>query len=328
MKSIFENSYVLEAGTPEKIKNYSDCYLYSKGNYDKKLFEFLMHCEYVDKTDESFSDLESDIRKRQVTSSLSKVLESSQTRLCIGEESLPRAFKVFVAKDIKGDKSLKAFIDVTGIIKKDNGRYVYSSNDIDILISYLIGAMNAKIYYTEPSRLTNRNSLVEDGIKCFSGLFYYIIDYLRINSIDNARAKCLYLAAKYYQICLLGKEESESVENKALKISGLSEKEAQLINIYLENISEPYKNIDTFIKAIAVVLKTNSLTLDVFIDKWMFLYGVGSQFATELYPAFANMIIYAYVGAYLNNQKTIEKVIGRPMVDFVNELFKVGSELL
>jgi hypothetical protein len=241
---------------------------------------------------------------------------------------MPRAFKVFVGKDVRGDKSLKAFIDVTGLIRKENGRYAYSSANIDILISYLLSAMNAKIYYSDPSKLTNRNTLIEEGTKCFSSMFYYIIDYLRIASIDNAKAKCTYLTAKYYQISLLGKEEGDSVENRALKLSGLSEQEAALVNIYLEGIEEPYKDINTFITAISSVLKASTLTVDVFIDKWMWVYGPGTQFATELYPAFASVLINAYVGAYLNNQKTIEKIVGRSMVDFMNELFKVGSELL
>jgi len=328
MEKIFNNCYVLEAAEKEKVKNYADTYLYNMGNYEKKIFDFLMHSEYVDKNDESFEDIKFDVKKRQVTTSLIKVLESKQTNLCINEEAMPRAFKVFVGKDIRGDKSLKVFIDVTGIIKKDNGRYVYSSNDIDILISYLLSALNAKIYYSDPSKLTNRNALIEEGIRCFSSMFYHIIDYLRINSVDNAKEKCIYLAAKYYQICILGKEESESVENKALKISGLSEKNADLIKIYFESEKEPYKNISTFINTVKLVLKANTLTLDTFIDKWIWIYGPGTQFATELYPAFATVIINAYVGAYLNNQKTIEKVVGKPMVDFINELFKVGSELL
>jgi hypothetical protein len=320
--------YLLEAVQTQKAKNYADTFLYNKGNYEKKIFEFMMHSEYVDKSDPSFDDIRADVKRRQVTASLIKVLESNQTRLCINGEAMPRAFKVFVGKDIKGDKSLKAFIDVTGIIKKENGRYVYSSNDIDILISYLLSAMNAKIYYTDPAKLTNRTTLIDEGCKCFSSLFYYIIDYLRINSIDNVREKCLYLATKYYQICLLGKEEGESVENRALKISGLSEKEAGLVNIYLEGIENPYLNIDTFIKAISAVLKSSTLTIDVFIDKWMWLFGKGTQFGTELYPAFATIITNAYVGAYLNNQKTIEKILGKSLVNFTNELFKVGSELL
>lgn len=328
MSNLFNNCSILEAASKTTVKNYADTYLYNKGNYEKKIFEFMMRTEYVDKTDPSFSDIKHEVKKRQVTSSLIKVLESSETRLCINEEAMPRAFKVFVAKDIKGDRSLKVFIDVTGIIKKENGRYVYSNNDIDILISYLLSAMNAKIYYVEPARLINRGALTEAGMKCFSSMFFYIMDYLRIISIDNGRAKCLYLASKYYQLCILGKDPSESVENNALKISGLSKREAEILSIHLEDIKDPYKDINNFIKAISIVFKANKLTLELFIDKWMWLYGYGTQFATELYPAFATVLINAYVGAYLNNQKTIEKVVGKPMVDFVSELFKIGSELI
>ena len=51
----------------------------------------------------------------------------------------------------------------------------------------------------------------------------------------------------------------------------------------------------------------------------------------ELKPisgTFANMLIYAYVGAYLNNQKQIEKFVGKDMVDFTNALFRVGGDKL
>ena len=68
--------------------------------------------------------------------------------------------------------------------------------------------------------------------------------------------------------------------------------------------------------------------MDNFIDKWLFLYGSGTQFATEIYTAFANLLINAYVGAYLNNQKQIEKIAGRSMVEYCNVLFRVGGEVL
>ena len=34
----------------------------------------------------------------------------------------------------------------------------------------------------------------------------------------------------------------------------------------------------------------------------------------------------AYIGAYINNQKTIEKVAKQNMVDFSKLLIKIGSE--
>ena len=64
------------------------------------------------------------------------------------------------------------------------------------------------------------------------------------------------------------------------------------------------------------------------MDKWILLYGSGTQFATEIYTAFANLLINAYVGAYLNNQKQIETIASRSMVEYCNTLFGIGGEVL
>ena len=96
-----------------------------------------------------------------------------------------------------------------------------------------------------------------------------------------------------------------------------------------------YKSLPNFVKALSEFLNAPNLTIDVIVEKWMWCFGTGTQFGLELYPAFATMLIYAYVGAYLNNQKTIEKVVGntlvsytKPMVDFVGQIIRIGSELI
>ena len=38
------------------------------------------------------------------------------------------------------------------------------------------------------------------------------------------------------------------------------------------------------------------------------------------------MMTNAYVGCYLNNQKTIEKLVGKEMVDFSNTVLRIGAE--
>ena len=88
-----------------------------------------------------------------------------------------------------------------------------------------------------------------------------------------------------------------------------------------------FNNINTFIANIAKVIRAEGLKLDNFIEKWVFLYHSGTQFATELYPAFSTMITNAYGGAYLNNQKLIEKICGKSMVNYTTTLLRLGSEL-
>lgn len=312
-----------------KIKNFGDSYLYNKSNteIEKSLMKFMMSSEIVDKTNKSFDDIKYEIKRRQVTSSLLKVLMSEHIILLKNNVELSRAFKVFAAKDIiSGDNKTKVFIDVTNIIKSDNGVYSVNSRNVDILVSYLLNAMNTFIYYVQPNRLLNNTTLVDTGTQAFADMFTYVIDYLRVGGVDNVRERTKYMSALYYQCGLLCKDMTDSVRNRARKIAGINQREADVIETLMG--PEPFTNIDVFIKALAKALRIDGqLKLDNFIDKWAFVFGSGTQYGTELYTSFASILTNAYVGSYINNQKTIEKVLGRTLVDFTNALFKVGSEL-
>lgn len=310
-----------------KVKNFGDSYLYIKGNFEKNLITFMMSAEVINKNHQSFEDIKYEVKRRQVTSSLLKVLMSDNIVLIKGNIGLPRSFKVFAAKDIiTGDKKTKVFIDVSDIIKSDNGNYSINSRNVDILISHLLNAMNTYIYWIQPARLLNNTSLIDTGTQAFADLFTYVIDYLRVGGVDNVRERSKYFAALYYQCGLLCKDLTDSVRNRAKKISGINQREADIIETLMG--PDPFKNINNAIIAIAKILRIDGqLKLDNFIEKWAFAFGSGTEYGTELYTSFASILTNAYVGSYINNQKTIEKVLGRTLVEFTNALFKVGSEL-
>ena len=85
-------------------------------------------------------------------------------------------------------------------------------------------------------------------------------------------------------------------------------------------------NIKYFIETLSDSLRIGKLTIDTFLEKWLYLFGTGTQFALEMYPSFSAMITNAYVGCYLNNQKTIEKILGRHIIPFTLCILKVGQE--
>ena len=310
-----------------KVKNFGDSYLYKMGNFEKNLMQFMMSAEIINKNHQSFDDIKYEVKRRQVTSSLMKVLMSNNVVLLKNNVGLSRAFKVFAAKDIvSGDMKTKVFIDVTDIIKSTDGTYSIDSRNVDILVSHLLSALNTYIYHLAPERLLNNASLVDSGTRAFADMFTYVIDYLRIGSVDNVRERTKYLSALYYQCGLLCKDLTDSVRIRARKISGLSEREADIVETLMG--PEPFKNIESIINSLSKVLRIEGqLKLENFINKWAFVYGSGTQYGTELYTCFASIITNAYVGAYINNQKTIEKVLGKTLVEFTNALFKVGSEL-
>ena len=64
------------------------------------------------------------------------------------------------------------------------------------------------------------------------------------------------------------------------------------------------------------------------IDKWMYLFGSNTVFALEYYPALSAMLTDAYCGAYINNQKTIEKVVGNTLVSYTKNVIAKGGTLV
>lgn len=312
-------------------KTYAATYLYSKySEYEKQLFSFIMTGTEIDKNTESFDDIKYEVKKRQVSSSLVKLLDSKEVILMVNETPLPKSFKIFCAKDIKGPKKnkLKVFIDCSNILTKDKstGRYVCKGNSIDIFISYLVSAMHTYIYYADENRIISNSQIRNVGAKAFAQLFTHVVDYAcKISSMQSSKSKCMYLASLYYLGNLLGVDHtSDRCRGIAKKISGLSEREAGIVDIQIK--AESMMNIKYFIETVSKILHLNKLTLDVVVERWMSIYGTGTIFSLEMFPVFASTITDAYVGAYINNQKAIEKICGNTMIEFTKTLLSIGAE--
>lgn len=308
-----------------KFKTYNDSILYNKGGYERYLLEFLIKSDEIDKTTEDFAQIIQDTKRRQVTSTLVSLLQNPRIVLLSAGTPLPSAFKVFAAKDIR-DKStiVKIFIDVSEIIKMQNGFLVCTN--IDMLVAYLSSALIYYIYYADSNKFVINSSIIKDGISIFNNLLSYVMQFLKLNTYDGNRERLYYISSIYFQLCILQKEKSESVKNYAMQQARITTRDAEMIEMLISD--SDFLNIESFIKCISRLFKLPELTLESFIDKWIYLFGKGTQFAVELFPAFATMLIYAYCGVYANNQKTIEKVVAKDMVQFISTIFRLGSELI
>ena len=312
-------------------KTYAATYLYSQySEYERQIFTFIMSADEIDKGTDAFEDIKYEVKKRQVGNSLVKVLESKEVILLSSKTPLSKAFKVFCAKDIKGPKKnkMKVFIDCSNIITKneDTGRYMCRRGNIDIFISYLVSAMHTLIYYADENRIVNNSKVVSAGAQAFALLFTHTVDYVcKISSMPSVKNKCMYMAALYYIGNILHKDyTTESNRKVAKKVSGLSDREANIVDIQLN--TESMLNIKFFVESVSSILHLSKLTLDVVVERWMTIYGTGTVFGLEIFPAFASMITDAYVGAYVNNQKTIEKIAGTSMTEFTKVLLSIGAE--
>lgn len=311
------------------MKTYSSTYLYTKfPNFEKTMIDFIMKSDEIDKKSEKFDDIKADFKRRQVSNNLVKILESNRVVLLYNSSGTIRALKTIVSKDLRnGTNDKVVYVDCTNLISlnKETGMYVCSN--INVLISYIVDAMVALIYTEKTNVLVNNHEIREIGAMAFANLFTHIIDYIcKVSIAGNNKDKCKYMASKYYLVNILGLEAtSETVTTISKKISGLSDREIDVIKVLADE--DCYDNIKNFIDSVAQVVKYPKLTIDVFLEKWLFKYGEGTMFALEYFPAFSNMLTDAYVGAYINNQNTIEQVTNRDMVAFTKKILQIGGNV-
>lgn len=309
------------------MKTYSSTYLYTKfPDFEKTMLDFIMKSDEIDKKSEKFDDIKSDFKRRQVSNSLVKILESNRVVLLYNSTGTVKALKTIVSKDLRnGTNDKVVYIDCTNLISvnKETGMYVCSN--INVLISYIVDAMVALIYTEKPNYLVNHHVIRETGAAAFANVFTHIIDYIcKVSIAGNNKDKCKYMAAKYYLVNILELDpNSDTVGTISKKISGLSDREIDVIKVLAD--ADCYDNIKTLIQSVAQVVKYPKLTIDIFMEKWMFKFGQGTMFAPEYFPAFSNMLTDAYVGAYINNQNTIEQIAGRDMVEFTKTILQIGG---
>ena len=314
-----------------KPKNFAQCYLYGLTNaegdvVEKNLFEFLMTAQRINIRDQSFKPIVTQLKSRTNNAVVIRMLQQGNVVLGLAKKEVPASFKVIAAKDPKDGRKEKIFVDVTGLITYENGFFV--CKEIDRLAAYMLGVLVYQIYTKDPNKLIRNGSIQKYSVSGFMKMFSSELDYLRLTGFMSNRAKITYIAGVYFGVAVMGLDLA-AARRTACAVSttllGTNAQECRAADYYYD--AEDFKNINTFIESISKTFKLEGLTTDIFVDRWIYLYGKGSHFAVELYPVFLNTIIYAYSGTYMNNMKRIESVLGRDLVDLTTAVLKVGTDM-
>lgn len=324
------------------LKSYSDTYLYSKYDlYSKKITDAIMKDPVLDKGTDSFKDVIYEVKRSKVSDSLVNILQSRNVIFLDCEDPMPRTFKVFAARDVKSkDRNIKIFIDTTNVIGKSKKTSELIVDEAK-LISYLINAGMTMIYHKSYTSILRRNNIVTESTEAFAKCFTFIIDYLAKVSIqESSKIKVMYLSSMYFLEGILQLGDEKKSKAIAKKIAGISDRESTMLDILLDKASTPvgnhkgeeitpYENIKTFINALRDVMHFNKkvISTDMIVERWMMQFGPGTVFGLEYFPAFSAMITDAYIGAYINSQKTIEKVCGTTMVTYAKDAIQLIDDI-
>ncbi len=312
-----------------KKKTYNDSYLYNlDGNkHNQMLTEFIINADRIEnRNSNEFAGIAEDVRRVQRSNVLYTLLFNENIVLCTAKKEMPRAFKVFMAKDMRQGKNAKrkVFIDVTGIITYKSG--YYTCKNIGYLVTYLFEALCYYLYDRETLKIVENSVINKSGAEAFSSMFCYIIDYMRIIGYEQSKNKITYLSAIFYLHNLLGKDLDQYTKNTAATVAGISPSISNAWAMYYDE--KDFMDIDTFITMIAKTFKLKGLTTEVFVSKWNYTYTPAATYACELFTSFASVLAATYNGSYLVNQKQIEKCCSKAMISFSTEMLKIGAQAL
>lgn len=324
-----------------EIKTYSDCWLYQKyPAYRTRMLDAIVKDPVIDKSTEEFKDVIYEVKRTRVSEAMLRILRSTNTILLDCDNPMPRTLKVFYARDpkSKGNNIGRVFIDCTGVIVKESNSKDYRVDDVKLL-SYLVNGAVCMIYHKAPTAITRRSSLIEAATSAFAKCFTGIIDYLvKVSIQESNKVKVLYLSSMYFLEGILKMDQEETSRNIAKRIAGISDREANMLDILLDRVShqtgdkdpKPFENIKTFVASLRDVMKYDQkvISKDIVVERWMMQYGPGTVFALEYFPAFSAMMTDAYQGGYLNNQRSIEKVCGQNMIQYSKQAISMIEQTI
>lgn len=316
------------------MKTYNDSYLYKtklnsrdKGDGGKAnnqaIMDFIIKSHKIeDKKSDAFRGIVEEVKRQQTSSILYNVLMMPNVKICINQYEMPRAFKVFDAKNPSDGYKPCVFIDVSGIIEFKNGYYVCKK--IDVLCAYLFDALVYLLYRHYPQKLVNNSIIVNNAMEAYVAMVHNTIEYMGLYGYSMNRKKVAYASGLYFLTNMMGKDLDQYNKNIAGKLAGLTPAEIRAYDIFLQEID--FTNIESFIRTIAEVFTLKGLTLEVFISKWMYYYGTGTHYAAELLTSFLVLVVNAYTGCYIVGQRQVERACSDAMVKLANGIIKAGAD--
>lgn len=305
----------------------SSCFLYTKTpGFTRIMTDAIMKGKRIDKNSKEFiEDIALEIKRTKAPPYVLKILNSKNTQLLYVDDILPKAIRVFVAKDIKGSKAYTAFIDVDNCITQNQSTKRYKVN-VNLLLAYLFSAKINMMYYCMPGIFAKRSSDIVLEARAFAKMFTHCIDYIgNISVIPENREKCMFISAVYFMKKHLGITDDDKCTEIASKVAAITDSQERVFSILLEG--KDLSSINGLVDTMKDIFKLDRLNLTIVVERWNFLYGGSTFLALEFLPSFLTTITDAYTGVFTNNQKTIEKILNKDLVELGKVLIYENSNV-
>lgn len=213
----------------------------------------------------------------------------------------PKGFNVITTTNL-------VYIDCSNILFKNSKTGKYECREDSILLHYIWDAITSYTINKYPGMFLRKSEFIMYSTKTFMDMFVYTYEYIyKLSSNLYSYDKLKYITAIYFQMNHLGLSYEESSKN-AIKFSEINPTVASSLDMKIdsEKMFEGFLSFFNNIKNIIEIRK--EIDIQVFTQKWMSLYGEGTQFSLELLLPFISLITSVSDNIYIFNKNTIEKV--------------------
>jgi len=223
-----------------------------------------------------------------------------------------------------GGLTLKSYVNLTNYGKLNSDNFL----EIDGRTLYALlqsGLITLKINSDKFNSVTMNQTILKNSALAYSKLFTKIIDKMFALNLNPILAdKVRYLSAKFFLLNLAEKTDSENVRNVSSTAITNGTTKITLYNSDENFDGDAYKNINNFMEALKDIDSTlHKLSLRLFIENWMKMYGLSTVLALEYLPFFFHMIFAPLIGAKLNIEYIIEPLVGKEASTIYIELARI-----
>jgi len=204
-----------------------------------------------------------------------------------------------------------------------NGNYNIDNRQLYALLE--CNYINLKIRESENS-FTMNQTIAKLSTIIYVKLVNKVLDKMfGINLIPDRADQINYCVGKFFQLYVLGKKQSESVDNVAYSATFNNTDRNLVMNADSQFTDDAYTHFDAFIENLATnFIGLNKLNIRSFLDNWMIMFGENSVFSIEHFPTMlTNVICGAIFSARINRDSVFENVVGREVNNLHTEICRV-----
>lgn len=213
-------------------------------------------------------------------------------------------------------------ISIPFIINKDKTKalvfidnYAQPNSQGDINIDHKkLYCMLESAYFALMGIPRNNSVIINKGSFIWAHIFTKVLNKkFALNTDKNAFNKVIFLASKYFLTNIIGMKDQNAVFNYALKNCN-SATEILMRDIDAEFTPDTFENIATFLSKLAnmpfkFVSGFEKITVRDYMSSFVEMYGQSTLYALEMLEYFIFMVSSVVIGAYMNNQTTLEDLI-------------------